>query len=167
MCDFKAKAAWLLTNGYWAGECLECHLQPVIKGYSYVSFSRIKRERAHRVVFFADNPTADRNLHVLHTCDNRRCINPKHLFLGTPQDNTNDMIQKGRKVDDPEVGHRRKIATANMIRPLYQKGYSNVRIARQLHLSPTTIGNYVNGAYREYLCPVTISARDEGDVCVG
>lgn len=33
---------------------------------------------------------------VLHRCDNRRCCNPGHLFLGTQADNVNDMIAKGR-----------------------------------------------------------------------
>lgn len=37
------------------------------------------------------------DLNVLHTCDNTKCINPKHLFLGTQDDNVQDMITKGRQ----------------------------------------------------------------------
>lgn len=52
---------------------------------------------AHRVAWqFKFGAIAD-NLHVLHKCDNRLCVNPNHLFLGTNRDNVYDKLRKGRE----------------------------------------------------------------------
>lgn len=50
-------------------------------------------------------------LHVLHTCDNRVCTNPKHLFLGTNADNVADKIAKGRQ----RYGTSSKLTDADVI----------------------------------------------------
>lgn len=64
-------------------------------GYGRMSVGS-KSRNAHRVAWLIHHgdPGA---LDVLHRCDNRQCVRPDHLFLGTAQDNVDDMIRKGRR----------------------------------------------------------------------
>ncbi len=60
--------------------------------------------RAHRISWTLKRGPIPKGLFVLHKCDVRACVNPSHLFLGTNQDNVNDMIRKGRNSAPPSMG---------------------------------------------------------------
>jgi hypothetical protein len=79
---------------------------------------------------------------VLHTCDNRLCCNPNHLFLGSMRTNLLDAYTKGRKVQ-PRSGHANSKLTpeqAREIRATYDAGGSRqVDLAKQYGVSQRAI----------------------------
>ena len=56
-----------------------------------------KHVKAHRYSFFLHNGYIDEKLMILHKCDNRLCVNPDHLQLGTHKENMLDMTNKNRQ----------------------------------------------------------------------
>ena len=60
-----------------------------------------KTANAHRVAWILKRGPVPNGLLVLHRCDNPPCVNPRHLFLGTHKDNSQDMARKGRAVGRP------------------------------------------------------------------
>ena len=66
------------------------------KGYGYFWDGK-RLVRAHRFMWeFSDNSKLKLGQLVIHSCDNRGCVNPAHLRVGTASDNMQDMVKRGR-----------------------------------------------------------------------
>jgi hypothetical protein len=101
----------------------------------------IRAHRASWILFHGDIP---KGMCVLHTCDNRLCTNPKHLFLGTPRDNMLDAVKKGRNKyfwargeKNPQAKLKEK--DIEYIRYLFSIGAKGIEIAKEFGLHPVTI----------------------------
>lgn len=96
--------------------------------------------RASRFSYILHFDKIENGLFVLHRCDNGLCIRPDHLFLGTQQDNVNDMIAKGRKYYFKLTWEK-----VRKIREEYATGCTSYRIlAKKYNITFSVIADIIN-----------------------
>ena len=83
--------------------------------------------QSHRLAWEEANGPIPEDGHILHTCDNKACVNPDHLFLGGRSANGKDMRDKGRlynaKLDWSDVVNIRRMAAAGSTSPQLAKKF--------------------------------------------
>lgn len=109
------------------------------KGYGHF-FSRLNGEkhyRAHRFSWAMHNGPIPDDMFVCHHCDNRWCVNPDHLFLGTTYENNHDTIRKGRNNRGERAGGSK--LTEDDVRAIRAMRGSDTEIGRKYGIHPTHI----------------------------
>ena len=104
---------------------------------------------AHRVSYELEHGEIPEGMEVCHKCDNPSCINPKHLFLGTRQDNVNDREAKGRNIVQSGEAHSRAKLTQKEVKEARQKRASyNIpyaKLADKYGVCKKTMMNAIKG----------------------
>lgn len=108
-------------------------------GYGETNYKG-RRVMAHRVSWQLSNGPIPAGFCVCHTCDNPPCVNPSHLFLGTPADNNRDRSLKGR-TGTPNA--RFSPQEVLEIRASFAECGSLSEVGRRFGTSATTVANIV------------------------
>lgn len=122
-----------LTCWVWTGATKE-------SGYGVMKWPGAARVvRAHVLSYEMHIAPKPEGLWVLHTCDNRVCVRPDHLFLGTHQDNMKDMAVKGRAATKEAKVYLAPSEKKRMIQLHSQGGLSYPKLAADFGVSLTTV----------------------------
>ena len=103
-----------------------------------------KNLMAHRCSYELHNGDIPKGMYVCHKCDNPSCVNPDHLFAGTPTDNVEDMIKKGR--NNPP----KKIFSENEISYILSYNGKQRDLAIKFNVSECLISRIINKKSESY-----------------
>lgn len=121
------------------GDCLEWTKCYNTDGYPRAAFEN-SNGKVHRVVWELVNSKSAQGYVVRHSCDNPRCINPKHLLLGTPTDNMRDRDERDRH-GAAKLNHEK----VKQAREMYlTKEYTQLELANMFGVHLRTMNSLLN-----------------------
>ena len=136
---------------FWAhvhktDDCWEWTGTALVRGYGVLRWGGQTdrpnpKTLAHRISYAFAHPDWSGEGCVLHRCDNRVCVNPDHLFVGTRADNIADMLAKGRGPTN-QVGedNPRAKLTAELVREIYVDPLGEKAASRKYGIAASVVG---------------------------
>lgn len=122
------------TDGCWNWTGYKCE-----RGYGILGVDRTPT-KTHRISYEAHVGPIPAGMYVLHRCDNRLCLNPAHLFLGTHKDNMRDMVQKRRSASGERNGNAISLAQAAELKALIESRVKSQKaISEETGISQSTL----------------------------
>ena len=108
-------------------------------GYGQIKING-KATGAHRVSYVIhNNKKIPEGKLICHTCDNRQCVNPKHLYVGTKYTNAQDCVNKGRQTRLQGVDNGHAILTELDVIEIRNSTLSSYKIAPMYGVVPSAI----------------------------
>jgi len=141
---------WSKVNKKCESGCWEW-MGAIRNGYGCMKINK-KTVDVHRLSWIIFHKNIPESLWILHRCDNHKCVNPSHLFLGTHSDNMQDMCSKGRHYFQRNPSSARKNSICKLrkneiiqIRKLYKiNKYTLKELGQIFHVSFTNVSQIVN-----------------------
>jgi predicted XRE-type DNA-binding protein len=127
-----------------ASGCMEWMGYLTQAGYGGMSIqigpNKHTKTTAHRIAYQLHFGKIPEGLDVMHSCDNRRCVNWEHLSLGTPKQNSEDMVRKGRQ-------RKSQFSEADLadIRNMRSRGMTQQEIANNYGVSRPLVSMLLSG----------------------
>jgi len=146
-----------ISSRFWSkvsigeeNECWEWQAAMYRGGYGAFRGRDGRMSTAHRTAYQLEKGEIPERYVIYHSCDNRKCVNPSHLFCGTQQDNIDDMWKKGRAATGKQLNHVSQAGEFNhaaritreqalMVLYLYRHGYAQADIACQTDVSRSNV----------------------------